>query len=148
MIEANSILIGGCIWDSIDQGLRKKDEQGREFWAYGGDYGDTPNDKNFCCNGLLQPDRKLNPSMHEVKKVYQNIKVAPVDLSEKKLSIRNKYNFLNVNVFQGAWRLPKTVLLLSRGRSLRWMLHRIRKKRFARFQYPHGKTRCGILSEN
>ncbi len=115
VIEANPILIGGCIWDSIDQGLRKKDEQGREFWAYGGDYGDTPNDKDFCCNGLLQPDRKLNPSMHEVKKVYQNIKVAPVDLSEKKLSIRNKYNFLNVNAFQGAWEITEDGVVIEQG---------------------------------
>ena len=49
------VLQGGFIWDWVDQGLRKTLPDGTEFWAYGGDYGDTPNDGNFCCNGLVFP---------------------------------------------------------------------------------------------
>ncbi|MBD3188627.1 DUF4981 domain-containing protein [Candidatus Bathyarchaeota archaeon] len=92
VFEAHDNMAGGFIWDWIDQGLRKTDpETGREFWAYGGDYGDKPNSSNFCCNGLLRPDRTPNPSLHEVKKVYQPIKVESLDPRDFTARIRNKY---------------------------------------------------------
>ncbi|MHA1146760.1 MAG: glycoside hydrolase family 2 TIM barrel-domain containing protein [Promethearchaeota archaeon] len=98
-------LIGGFIWDYIDQGLRKKDESGIEYWAYGGDYGDKPNDYNFCCNGILLPDRRPNPSLFEVKKVFQPIKVTPVDLLSGIIKIQNKYNFLSLDFVDIIWEL-------------------------------------------
>ena len=56
----------------IDQGLRKKDPKtGREFWAYGGDFGDEINDKQFCINGLWFPDRKPHPAVEECKVLQQ-----------------------------------------------------------------------------
>ncbi len=96
-IRSHKRLIGGFIWDWADQGLRKKDPNGKEFWAYGGDFGDKPNDGNFCCNGLVQPDRKPNPSLYEVKKVYQRIHVLPVDILDGKFRIINEYDFLNLD---------------------------------------------------
>ena len=58
-------IIRGCrvgfVWDWVDQGLDKQTDDGRHFWAYGGDFGDTPNDRQFCCNGLLFPDRTPIP---------------------------------------------------------------------------------------
>jgi beta-galactosidase len=96
-IRSHKRLIGGFIWDWADQGLRKKDPDGKEFWAYGGDFGDKPNDGNFCCNGLVQPDRKPNPSLYEVKKVYQRIHVLPVDILDGKFRILNEYDFLNLD---------------------------------------------------
>ncbi len=97
--------IGGFIWDFVDQGLRKVSIDGKEFWAYGGDYGDEPNDNNFCCNGILLPDRKPNPSLYEVKKVYQNIKVYPVDLLNGLVEIHNKYNFIKSDFLNVKWEL-------------------------------------------
>jgi len=96
-IRTHKRLIGGFIWDWADQGLRKKSPEGHDFWAYGGDYGDDPNDGNFCCNGLVQPNRKPNPSLYEVKKVYQRIHVLPVDIRAGKFHIYNEYNFLNLD---------------------------------------------------
>jgi beta-galactosidase len=96
-IRSHRRLIGGFIWDWADQGLRKKDPNGKEFWAYGGDFGDKPNDGNFCCNGLVQPDRKPNPSLYEVKKVYQRIHVLPVDILDGKFRILNEYDFLDLD---------------------------------------------------
>jgi beta-galactosidase len=96
-IRTHKRLIGGFIWDWADQGLRKKNPDGQEFWAYGGDYGDDPNDGNFCCNGLVQPNRKPNPSLYEVKKVYQRIHVLPVDILTGKFHIFNEYDFLNLD---------------------------------------------------
>jgi len=104
-IRSHDRLIGGFIWDWADQGLRKFDDKGRQFWAYGGDFGDVPNDGNFCCNGLVQPDRRPNPSLYEVKKVYQRIHVEPVDLPTARFRIYNEYDFLNLKNFQGRWQL-------------------------------------------
>jgi beta-galactosidase len=96
-IRSHKRLIGGFIWDWADQGLRKKSPDGKYFWAYGGDFGDKPNDGNFCCNGLVQPDRKPNPSLYEVKKVYQRVHVLPIDILAGKFRIYNEYDFLNLD---------------------------------------------------
>jgi beta-galactosidase len=73
-------LQGGFIWDWVDQGLVKVDEQGREYWAYGGDFGDTINDVNFCINGLIFPDRTPHPALWEYKKLIQPIQIGDVDV--------------------------------------------------------------------
>ncbi|KAL6129418.1 hypothetical protein ACLB2K_072768 [Fragaria x ananassa] len=75
-IDSTFGLQGGFIWDWVDQGLLKDSADGTKHWAYGGDFGDVPNDLNFCLNGLVWPDRTPHPAMHEVKYVYQPIKVS------------------------------------------------------------------------
>ncbi len=115
VIEKYPKLQGGFIWDWADQGLRKKTTDGREYWAYGGDYGDIPNDDNFVINGIVQPDRKPNPGLYEVKKVYQNIKAFPVDLLSGKVRIRNKYAFLNLDFADIAWELSADGTVVGRG---------------------------------
>ncbi|MBN1457368.1 MAG: DUF4981 domain-containing protein, partial [Sedimentisphaerales bacterium] len=116
VIEEYKYLQGGSIWDWVDQGLRKVDKKtGKEFWAYGGDYGDQPNDKNFCCNGLVQPDRKPNPHLKEVKKVYQNIKVHAIDPDRGWFNVENKYVFKNLDGFVKVnWELLKNGKAIKR----------------------------------
>jgi len=108
--------VGGFIWDMIDQGLRKTSENGKQFWAYGGDFGDVPNDKNFCINGIVMPDRRPNPALFEVKKVYQNIIIIPIDLFTGKVNIYNKYNFLSLNFITLLWELIANGLKVEEGR--------------------------------
>ncbi len=67
----NPRLQGGFIWDWVDQGLTKTDSSGEKYWAYGGDFGDEINDRQFCINGLIFPDRTVHPSIYEVKKAQQ-----------------------------------------------------------------------------
>lgn len=100
-------LIGGCIWDWVDQGLQKEipGKSGEHFFAYGGDFGDRPTDWNFCVNGLTTPDRAVTPKMEEVKKVYQYIQVSPVDLLNGKVRIKNNYQFTNLNKFDFSWEM-------------------------------------------
>ena len=114
-IRSHKRLIGGFIWDWADQGLRKKSRDGKEFWAYGGDFGDKPNDGNFCCNGLVQPDRKPNPSLYEVKKVYQRIHVVPVDIMAGKFRIQNEYDFLSLDFTDIAWELSADGHIIQKG---------------------------------
>ncbi len=101
LIEEYPALQGGCIWDWVDQGLLAKNEKGEDYFAYGGDLEPegSRNDNNFCLNGLVSPDRKPNPHIYEVKKVYQNISV----LKGKKAGeyiIKNKFYFTNLNEFE------------------------------------------------
>uniref|UniRef100_UPI00321732E4 glycoside hydrolase family 2 TIM barrel-domain containing protein n=1 Tax=uncultured Draconibacterium sp. TaxID=1573823 RepID=UPI00321732E4 len=106
-IEKHKRLIGGCIWDWVDQGLAKP-VPGKEdefFFAYGGDFGDRPTDWIFCINGLTTPDRQVTAKMEEMKKVYQYVGFEPVDLLSGKVKITNKYQFFNLNEFSLKWEL-------------------------------------------
>ncbi len=107
--------IGGFIWDFIDQGLHKTSEKGIKFWAYGGDFNDEPNDSNYCINGIVLPDRKPNPSLFEVKKVYQNIKIIPVDLLEGKIKIQNKNNYISTKYIVIFWELTANGIKIEEG---------------------------------
>ncbi len=103
-------LQGGCIWDWVDQGLLTKDAQGREFYAYGGDFGENmPSDGNFCINGLVGPDRKPHPQLAEVRKVYQPVKIEAVDLDSLKFRIINRFDFSNLEEYTLLYRLRPDV---------------------------------------
>lgn len=97
-IESHDQLQGGFIWDWVDQGLLKFDSAGKKFWAYGGDYGpmDVPSDGNFCCNGLVFPDRTPHPGLTEIKKVYQYVKFRLADDRTPSVEIRNNYAFYDL----------------------------------------------------
>jgi len=117
VIEKYKRLIGGCIWDWVDQGLKKEvpGKPGEYFYAYGGDYGDRPTNWTFCINGLTTPDRSITPKMEEVKKVYQNIAVRSVDLLNGKVSIQNKYRFTNLGKFGLSWELSCDGTIIEAG---------------------------------
>lgn len=94
-------LQGGYIWDWIDQGILQKDENGREYWAYGGDFGvNAPSDGNFLCNGLVNPDRDPHPAMAEVKYVHQNVGFEAIDAATGKFNITNRFYFTNLKKYQ------------------------------------------------
>lgn len=84
---------GGFIWDWVDQGIAQTDEHGNDFWAYGGDFGDTINDANFCINGIVFPNRAPQPAYFEVKKQYQRLDLKK---SDNRITIANKYDFAPV----------------------------------------------------
>ena len=86
---------GGFIWDFVDQALRDKSPvTGREIFTYGGDYGRYPaSDYNFNCNGIIAPDRRLNPHAYEVQYWYQNIWVKDLNLKEGRFEVYNEYFF-------------------------------------------------------
>ncbi|WNH10622.1 glycoside hydrolase family 2 TIM barrel-domain containing protein [Thalassobellus suaedae] len=94
---------GGFIWDWVDQGLKTETEDGRMFWAYGGDLGgeNLQHDQNFCANGLVSADRTPHPALEEVKKVFQNISFKL--LENKKIEITNEYNFTNLSAYKFKW---------------------------------------------
>ncbi len=114
-IEKHERLIGGCIWDWVDQGLRQKTEDGREFFAFGGDFGDKPNDNSFCMNGMVFADRSIPPKMWEMKRVYQYVDVEPVDLSLGRVRIHNKHFYTNLSEYEGVWELTEEGVVVQSG---------------------------------
>lgn len=114
-VRSNRRLIGGFIWDWVDQGLVKKTPTGQEYWAYGGDFGDKPNSGNFCINGVVWPDRTPKPAMAECKKVFQCIEVKPMDLNKGKVRVINRYHFTNVGEFDVAWTLSEDGEVIQKG---------------------------------
>jgi len=105
VIYAHPQLQGGFIWDWVDQGLLAKTAGGEEYFAYGGDFGPkgVKSDKNFCINGLVSPDRKPNPHIWEVKKVYQYVKAELVDFTAGKIEVRNLYDFISIDGLLMRW---------------------------------------------
>jgi len=105
LINKEPQLQGGFIWDWVDQTLVKTNEQGKRFWAYGGDFNEGPNDKNFLANGLLQADRTLNPHAHEVKKIYQPVNFSDFDKNNLQVKLSNYYNFRDLCHLNFQWQL-------------------------------------------
>ena len=96
-------LQGGFVWEWIDQGLRKRREDGRSFFAYGGDFGDEPNDANFICDGLVFSDRTPSPALIEYKKVIEPVQVEAVDLAAGSFRVRNRYDFVSLDHLAMTW---------------------------------------------
>ncbi len=122
VIESHQRLIGGCIWEWADHGIRKyadeePDAQGerRSYWAYGGDFDDQPNDANFCMDGLLFPDRAITAKIQEVKKVYEYIDMEAVDLCTGRIRVRNKYFFTNLKTFAVCWKVLEDGVVIQEG---------------------------------
>ncbi|PWJ34975.1 glycoside hydrolase family 2 TIM barrel-domain containing protein [Sediminitomix flava] len=110
LIEKYPKLQGAYIWDWVDQGLQAYTEEGKPYWAYGGDFGpdDVPSDDNFCLNGLVDPDRTPQPALKEVKKVYQNISFEWENVLKHSLKVKNKYRFLNLSEFKLRYQLKES----------------------------------------
>lgn len=123
-------LQGGFIWDWVDQGLSKTDDNGVHYWAYGGDFGDTLNDRQFCINGLLFPDRSPHPSLFEAKYSQQHLsftlepmskpestKVTATQLNQNEyaLSIFSDYVFRATDNEKLVWRLMQNGVEVEQG---------------------------------
>lgn len=90
-------LMGGCVWEWVDHTLLTMDDSGKMFFGYGGDFGDIPNDNNFCMDGLNYPDRTPHTSLIELRKVMEPAKVINVDYANLTFEIMNTNNFLNLD---------------------------------------------------
>ena len=107
LIEKYDALQGAFVWDWVEQGILSACENGNKYYSYGGDFGPDSlfTDGNFCCNGLVNPDRTPKPHLNEVKKVYQYIKFLPVTLGKGEFTILNKYAFTNLSDFDFSYEI-------------------------------------------
>jgi beta-galactosidase len=112
VIYSDTSIVGAAIWDWVDQGIAKRIDgsplryddhpaalslKDNEYWAYGGDFGDVPNDGAFCLNGLIGPDRVPHPHYYQVQKVYQPIVFKLVGSDPLRIKVINRYDFLSLD---------------------------------------------------
>ncbi len=105
LIRSRPRLGGGFIWDWVDQGLRRTEPDGTTWFAYGGDFGDEPNDGPFCLNGLVSPDRDPHPAAHQVHRVYQPVGIEVVDPDSGRIRLRNRQQWLGLDMYAIEWSL-------------------------------------------
>ena len=100
---------GGYIWDFVDQGMRDVSPvTGKEIFTFGGDYGRYPaSDYNFNCNGIIAPDRRLNPHAYEVRYYYQNAWITDKGLKEGKIEVYNENFFKSLDDLELVWTIKK-----------------------------------------
>ncbi|MBC8194094.1 MAG: beta-galactosidase, partial [FCB group bacterium] len=103
---------GAFIWDWVDQGLLRNDENG-SYYVYGGDFGEVLHDGNFCINGVVSPDRQPHPGLYEIKHHMQNIKVTWDGLDVNKFKLENRYFFQNLDHLNGTWELLEDGISLA-----------------------------------
>jgi beta-galactosidase/beta-glucuronidase len=114
-IAAYERLQGGFVWDWVDQGIRQRTEQGASWFAYGGDFGDDPHDGPYCINGVVFPDRRVQPALWELKKVMQPVDIQAVDLMVGRVQVTNKHHFTDLGYLTPTWTLAADGDVLQEG---------------------------------
>lgn len=114
----NPGIIGGMIWDYIDQGLLLE-KDGEKYWGYGNDpspnFGANPGRYNFCLNGLINPDRSMKPAMLECKKIFQPVEITAISLSDYTFRLKNYHHFASLDQYRIAWKLMKNGITQQNG---------------------------------
>lgn len=90
-------LQGGFIWEWYDHGIKKQDKDGKTTWWYGGDFGDEPNNSNFCMDGLLRPDGTASTGLLHYKQVIAPVRAEAVQLSKGLVKVKNLYDFKDLS---------------------------------------------------
>lgn len=112
----NENLQGGFIWEWCDHGIRATAEDGTEFYAYGGDFGEITHDGNFIADGLVFPDKSPSPGLIEYKQVIAPVRVTAPNLKKGKITLSNRYDFLDLNTLDCYWTLTANGTPVKSGR--------------------------------
>ena len=106
-IESSNFICGAAIWDWVDQAILTYTKDGTQYFGYGGDHGDWPNDGMFCMNGIMLPDLTPKPEYEEVKHVYQNVGISLSSITDNTLDIKifNKNYFTTLADYDLYWTL-------------------------------------------
>jgi len=115
LIRTDDRLIGGFIWDYVDQGIQKTDDNGVSYFAYGGDFGDRINDSNFCINGVISSDRMPKPPMFEVKRVCQPVEIKIVNAKKMDFEVVNRYHFKGLDDMEIHWKIEEDGIPVQQG---------------------------------
>lgn len=116
-IESTPGLQGGFIWEWWDHGLVQELPDGSTRWAYGGDFGDRPNDGSFCTDGLVFPDRTPKPALREVQYLAAPVRVQPDagSAADGRVRIDNRQHFRDTEWLRGRWSLTVDAALSAEG---------------------------------
>lgn len=114
MFEDNR-LIGGSIWEWADHGIRTTNNEGEEYFAYGGDFGDNPHDWKFCIDGSVYPDRTPHHGLTELKEVIAPVQVLGFDQEKGSVEVHNRYDFIDLSHLELKWTLIEDGSAISTG---------------------------------
>ncbi|MEF3306115.1 glycoside hydrolase family 2 TIM barrel-domain containing protein [Paenibacillus sp. GYB003] len=115
VIYSYPLLMGGCVWEWCDHGVRAETAEGVPFFAYGGDFGDKPNDGNFCIDGLVSPDRKPHTGLLELKQVIAPVRIEADDLAAGRIRVTNLYDFVDLSALCLHWTVTVDGAVASQG---------------------------------
>ncbi|WP_340027214.1 glycoside hydrolase family 2 TIM barrel-domain containing protein [Paenibacillus sp. FSL H7-0940] len=115
LFDKYDVLQGAFIWDWVDQSIRTTTADGVEYFAYGGDFGESPHDGNFCGNGLILADKTVTPKLEEVKKCYQNVRMETVDVKDGLLRIKNQFLFTDLSEYSLVWTVTQDGVSVENG---------------------------------
>ena len=115
--EPYPAMVGEFVWDWKDQGLKKPvpGKTNQYFWAYGGDFGDNPNDGNFCCNGVVLPDCTPTAKSFNMKGVYQPLDILPIDAEQGTFKVKNKLQQINFNGYDVQYVISEDGIQIASG---------------------------------
>lgn len=114
-IDRYSNIAGAFIWDFADQALYRKTDDGDEYLAYGGEFGDTPNDGIFCANGIVTADRRPQPEISEVKALYSPVAVRDADLNQGMVVLINRHAHKDLSEYEITWVLERNGTSVAEG---------------------------------
>jgi len=114
VIYDNDRFFGGCVWEFCDHSVEITVD-GKKGYTYGGDFGDFPNDDNFCVDGLVYPDRRLHTGILEMKQVYKPYRVKAVDINAGIFEIKNLRNFSDLSDIDIVWSLECNGKVIKEG---------------------------------
>ncbi len=106
---------GAFVWDFVDQAVRTTAPDGTSYLGYGGDFGDDPNDGNFCGDGLLFADRRESPKMIEMKRLYQNVSFRAINREKGIIEITNNFLFTDLSTFNLHWQQIRENRVMNSG---------------------------------
>jgi beta-galactosidase len=106
---------GGFIWEWVDHGIRTQDAQGKDFIAYGGDFGDEANDANFVCDGMVGPDREIHPACWEFKYLARPVRIKSVNWKKGTVTLENYRDFKETKDIKLAWSLKQEGTPIAKG---------------------------------
>ncbi len=114
--DAHPSLQGGFIWEWLDHGILAQDKTGKEYWKYGGDFDDFPNDMNFVCDGLVWPDRTPHTGLLEYKHLARPVVLHSANPKTGTLEIENRQYFTDLSGFNGRWELLQDGKAIATGK--------------------------------
>lgn len=117
-IYRNRRMLGGFIWDWADQGIYVKTADGKTKVAYGGNFGDVPNLKNFCFNGIVFSNRDISPKYLEVKKVYQPIKIDLQNEGALNIKLTNRHHHVDLSAYKMFWKITADGKSIENGETI------------------------------
>lgn len=115
LIYKNDCFFGGCIWEFTDHSVAIKQPDGSFHFTYGGDFGDTPNDLNFCVDGLVYPDRRVHTGLLEAKQVYAQAYAEAIDLAAGEFKIHSLRNFTALDDVDLMWSVEQDGKTVQNG---------------------------------